>query len=370
MLRTRLSSSGAYWLLVALVLAPVGRARDGQAAPSLAPAASTPPGAAPRSAHEVAPKELFEIERVVDGDTLWIRRKGAVEKLRLLSVDTEERLGKGHTASDTKPQTVFGEETALWAQDVFAKLAKEGEKARVGLVFPGGREQRDVYGRLLCHVLLPDGSDYNLLLVRSGRSPYFDKYGRDELDHAAFARAEDEARKAELGIWSPKTNVAATPGEPSARRPYDRLIPWWRARAEAIESFRKRKAEKPELSFHAEDKDGLARAVAAGKEVEVFGEVGRTFDEQNGYLTVLLRGADAEHDVRVRIAADAKSAHASLDFAALGAEFRQNYVWVRGKLEAGGRGLQMRTDGAQRWTKAGPEPKFAATNAPAGAGAR
>ena len=144
MFRTRLSSFGVLPLLVLFALAPLERAHAVQAAPAIAPVAKSVDGGAPRCAHEVPPKETFEIERVVDGDTLWVRREGRVEKLRLLSVDTEERLGKGHAASETKPQTVFGEETALWAQDVFGKLEKDGAKARVGLVFPSGREQRDV----------------------------------------------------------------------------------------------------------------------------------------------------------------------------------------------------------------------------------
>ena len=326
--------------------------------------------AAERAAHEVAPTELYEIERVVDGDTLWIRRHGQVEKLRLLSVDTEERLGKGKSASDTKPQTVFGEETALWADALFAKLAKDGERARVGVLFPRGKEARDPFGRLLCHVLLPDGTDYNLQLVREGWSPYFDKYGNDEIAHAEFVRAQAEARKRGVGIWNPKTNAAATEGAPSALRPYDKLLPWWSARAEAVEAFRRLKAEKPDTVFHAEDAAGLARAAALDAEVEVFGEVGRTYDEESGDLTVLLRGADKDHDVRVRIAQGARALHASLDFPALSQEFRQNYVFVRGKLAASGRGFQMRSDRAERWRKAGPEPKPAAPAATGSAGAR
>ena len=35
------------------------------------------------------PEKLFTVERVVDGDTIYIQRNGEREKLRLLSVDTE-----------------------------------------------------------------------------------------------------------------------------------------------------------------------------------------------------------------------------------------------------------------------------------------
>src|SRR5262245_45230367 len=63
--------------------------------------------------------EWVELDRVVDGDTIRVHRHGKSESLRLVSVDTEERLGPNHPATATKPQTVFGEETALWAEKLF-----------------------------------------------------------------------------------------------------------------------------------------------------------------------------------------------------------------------------------------------------------
>src|SRR5262245_41079351 len=109
---------------------------------------------------ELVPEVTVEVVKVVDGDTLDVRLEGEVVPLRLLSVDTEEKLSGRPLASPTKPQTVFGEETAQWAREFFAAL---GRPARIGLAFPEGR-RRDPYGRLLCHVLLPDGRDFNLLL--------------------------------------------------------------------------------------------------------------------------------------------------------------------------------------------------------------
>ena len=63
------------------------------------------------------PQDLFEVVKVVDGDTVHVMRDGKVEKLRLLSVDTEEKLS-GRGGSATKPETVYGEECALWAKEV------------------------------------------------------------------------------------------------------------------------------------------------------------------------------------------------------------------------------------------------------------
>lgn len=308
----------------------------------------------------------YEVVRVVDGDTLHVRREGRIEKLRLLSVDTEEKLGTGGADSESKPGTVFGEETGVWARELFESFAAEDGRTSVHLVIPGGTERLDVYGRLLCHVLLPDGRDFNLLLVRQGKSPYFSKYGYSEVDHEAFAEAQRLARAEALGIWDPATNRPRTEGAPSARRPYERLLPWWEARAQALEGFRERSLAAP-LEFVAADApEALARAAAhEGAQVSVFGEIDRLFDEADGSLTVLLRGSDRQRLVRVRIAAEARRAHEALDLAGRRAEYRQNFVYVRGRLRDTGRGFELRSTSPEQWSPGGAEPVPPA-DAPAG----
>lgn len=364
----RLSSSAlALCGFSSLALALLASAQAPAAAPA-APASTVQRESAPaRLAHEVAPKELFEVERVVDGDTIWVKRNGEIAKLRLHSVDTEERLGKGHTASATKPQTVFGEETALWAQKIFDGIAKEGEKPKVGILFAGGREQSDAFGRLLCHVLLPDGRDYNLMLVREGKSPYFNKYGNDEICHAAFVAAQAAAQEHHLGIWDPATNHSSDASQPSAIRPYSKLLPWWNERALAVDGFRARKAAEPTKVCASEDSAALTAAAKGEAEIEVFGEVGKVFDEKSGDQTVLLRGKDEDHQLRVRIPMGARKAHEELRFADLASEFHQNYVYVRGRVRDTGRGFEMTSDSPQRWKVAGAS---AAQPAAAPAGAR
>jgi micrococcal nuclease len=309
------------------------------------------------SAERKTAAEWVEVEKVLDGDTLHVLRGGRVEKLRLLSVDAEERFGPGHTGSATKPLTVFGEETALWAEKLFADLGKDGAPPKVGLVFPNGAEKRDVYGRLLCHVLLPDGTDFNLMLVRLGKSPYFNKYGDDLLDHAAFVAAQNSAREAKLGIWDPSTNEPKTPGAPAAKRPYPELLAWWNARALAVDAWRKRSAAEPGRVADAEDPASLAAAARSGEELDVFGEVERVFHEKDGDRTVLFRAAGKGEALRAVVPAAAVEAHASLDLAALAQEFRQNYVWLRGRVRRGPRGFEISSEGPDRWRRAGPEPK-------------
>jgi endonuclease YncB( thermonuclease family) len=293
-----------------------------------------------------------DVVRVVDGDTIHVKLGDKVEKLRLLCVDTEEKLGSG-VSSLTKPQTVFGEACALWAIDYFRALEKDGAPARIGLLFPKGREHhRDVYGRLLCHVILPDGTDYNVMIVKLGKSPYFTKYGYSEVDHAAFVAAQDEARSKHIGIWDPATNAPLTPGTPSAARPYDKLLPWWNLRADAVRVFDAERAKDPERVFDAESGTSLAEAVAHSTDgtVSVFGEIDRVFDEADGSQTVLFRAAQRAEALRVHIPRENVASLATAELSKRGAEFQQNYVWYRGRIERSGKSFRSTCTRAAAWS--------------------
>ncbi|HUR27362.1 MAG TPA: thermonuclease family protein [Planctomycetota bacterium] len=335
--------------LACVLLALPGLPQAPVAAPAAAPAttvAAYPPG---------IPKELYEVDKVVDGDTIYVVVRDKVTKLRLLCVDTEEKLSV-NAGSASKPGTVFGEECAKWAQDFFAAQARDGKKPRVGLYFPAGREQLDSYGRTLCHVILQDGRDFNLLLVEEGKSPYFNKYGNSPVAHELFAAAQERARAAQKGIWNPATNVPKTEGAPSARRPYELLIPWWNARAAAIDDFRERERKDPRGVADAENPASLRAAAEQGGEVDVFGTVDKTFDEENGDWTLLLRCEDKDGAVRVRIGKEQRALFSKLDLAHLNAEDRQNYLWARGKLGKGARGLELAIHDAAQLRIAKPEP--------------
>lgn len=290
------------------------------------------------------PKELFEVVKVVDGDTIHIARNGGVDKLRLLSVDTEEKLS-GRPFNPDKPETLYGEDTMLWAQDLFAGLAGEDGVTRVGVAFPNGEEEYDMYGRLLCHVILPDGTDFNVQLVAEGRSPYFMKYGYSRLAHGAFEAAEAEARKAELGVWSPDVNKPASASDPWHKRDYDKLVPWWRARAEAIEAFRTLQANNPQAAFASEDEDGLAEGVEYserfGYPINVFGAIDRVFEEDDGSLTLLFRALEGKTAFRAHIPAELRSEFAHFDFETRGEPYKQNYFFVVGDLVRGPRGFDI-----------------------------
>lgn len=346
-------------LLLALCLPGSTFARH-QVAPPPAPAHAAPA----QSGWQLAPpKELFEIERVIDGDTIHIRRNGEVQKLRLLSVDTEEKLST-NTGDPSKPSTVFGENCAQWAIKFFADLAPEGGTSKIGLAFPSGREERDVYGRLLCHVILPDGRNYNLMLVELGKSPYFNKYGNDQLIHTAFVEAQKNARAKALGLWDPKVNAPKTEGAPSAKRPYDALLPWWDARAIAVDNYRAARSARPNAVAAADAPVELALALetSAQSDVEIFGSIDKLFDEDDGSLTVLFRSGVKDAAFRAKISKAEREKFAAFDFKRTLEESRQNYLWVKGRVVKGPRGYDMLCVDPNAFRLAGPEPQTSGTD--------
>ncbi len=296
------------------------------------------------------PAELFAVTRVVDGDTLWIERDGEQEKLRLLSVDTEEKLSTGNSSA-SKPGTAYGERVAGWTQGYFSPRAGDEDPVRVGLRFPPGGEARDVYGRLLCHVVTAEGVDFNLLLVRSGMSPYFNKYGSSRIDHGRFVEAQASAKLEGLGIWEADQRRAG------ATRPYAKLVPWWDARAEAVDLFREVAKAKPLLAVEADDPAALQAALDSGTEwVTVLGLIDRIFEEDDGSRTLLLRGGDKKRSLRVKIAAESVHELGVVDLEGAQAEYRQNYLRFRGGLRWGSRGFDLVNVNPMMIRRAGPEP--------------
>ncbi len=300
--------------------------------------------------------EWVEVERVVDADTLHVRRGAEGEKLRLCCVDAEEKLAPGEGLDPHKPQTVFGEESALWARELFAQLSPGAGQMRAGLHFPGGREERDRYGRLLAHVALPDGRDFNLLLVRLGRSPYFDKYGNSPELHAQFERAEELARAEGLGIWNAATNDPATPGAPCARRDYQRLGRWWRARALAVEAFRAARERDPAGVVAAEDASGLDRARSSGRRVAVFGAPLAVAEQADGALELTFASSQPGRELRVGIPGAQRATLAALELERRVEPWRQNYLWVEGRLRRREQDWRLALEAAEDVRPAGPEP--------------
>lgn len=122
-----------------------------------------------------------------DGDTCTIRDGAAELTVRLYCIDAPEL--------DQYP----------WGDRARAALGLSSGD-RVTLV----RHGADRYGRVIAEIIRPDGQNVGLELVRAGHAAVYRRY----CPAGAYYRAEDEARRAGVGIW---------------RRPGEQQTPWeWR----------------------------------------------------------------------------------------------------------------------------------------------
>lgn len=137
--------------------------------------------------------ESAEIRHVIDGDTVVLANG---QHLRLIGINAPE-LGK-----DGAPDQPL-------AREARARLASLVEKRHVTLGYE--REREDHYGRLLAHVVLPDGRDVEEILLREGFAwavavtPNVNKL-------PALMTAENDARRSRRGVWA-EPAYAPTPVE-------------------------------------------------------------------------------------------------------------------------------------------------------------
>ena len=130
--------------------------------------------------------------RVVDGDTLLVRRSGEAERLRLLGVDAPE-------ASSTRyGRPECGGRRARRAARAWVARARR----RVELTGDRLAPERDRYGRLLAGVRTRRGGELGAWLVRRGLARTVG-YGYGPLAaHPRLLSLEARARGLRAGLWS------------------------------------------------------------------------------------------------------------------------------------------------------------------------
>ncbi len=235
----------------------------------------------------------FPLTKVIDGDT--IRVDGLDASMRLLGLDTEETFkrksewrdfdkgweryladAQAKTSHPVKIPTPMGEEAKKYAAKFF-----QGVRF-VELERDHPKEIRDFYNRYLTYVFVEkDGKrlNYNIECVRAGMSPYFTKYGISRRFHAEFIAAQDEARKAQRGIWDPSKQHYPD---------YDRRLAWWNRRGEYVQAFERDSAGKTDwvVLTHWDAMDRLQGLL--GREVVVLGAVGDIRPSKTGGPTKVM----------------------------------------------------------------------------------
>ncbi len=139
---------------------------------------------------------IYQIDHVVDGDTLLLKNR---QRVRLIGVDTPESVKPEH------PVEPWGREASAFAKEFLAS----GE-ARLEF----DREPEDQYGRLLAYVYAIDTASKNAVgpprmlneaLLREGLGRALLKFPYAEEKKRLFRQAEQAAKSAKRGIWSSET---------------------------------------------------------------------------------------------------------------------------------------------------------------------
>ena len=130
-------------------------------------------------------KQTVTVTRVVDGDTVRVRRSPVSEEetVRLLGIDAPET---------SKPAAHWGIEATNRLETLV-----EGKPVTLRL---DATQTRDKYRRLLAYVHAGDAENVNLALVRDGHA-----YAHRMFPHSLrrqFEQAEDDARGRGRGLWA------------------------------------------------------------------------------------------------------------------------------------------------------------------------
>jgi micrococcal nuclease len=149
--------------------------------------------------------------RVVDGDTVDVQfEDGSTDRLRLIGIDTPE------VVDPRKPVQCFGREASEHARELLTGQS-------VWIETDPTQGDRDVYGRLLAYIWLPDGRNFGEVMIGDGYAHEY-TYRLPYAFQTQFQAAQDEAMNNQLGLWSPATCAGDTTqpadkGAPPPRQP-------------------------------------------------------------------------------------------------------------------------------------------------------
>jgi micrococcal nuclease len=154
-----------------------------------APADSAPPIGSLASEATQDREGPFRVATVIDGDTIKINRRGQSVTVRVVGIDTPEVSGP-YTS-----QECYGKEASARAKKLLAGRD-------VWLQAAQGQPSQDRYGRDLAFIFSDGTTDFGLAMLRDG---YAREYkARSPHQYAAQYRdAEQSARAAQRGLWSP-----------------------------------------------------------------------------------------------------------------------------------------------------------------------
>jgi len=136
---------------------------------------------------EINQPGLYTISRYIDGDTIAVNMNGEAETIRFIGVDTPE------THKPNTPVQCYGELAAANTKSLIIKFGK------VRLQADPLDTNRDVYGRLLRYVYLPDGTLLDEKIIQNGYGFAYLGFPFEKADQ--FAADEKTAQATHIGLW-------------------------------------------------------------------------------------------------------------------------------------------------------------------------
>lgn len=123
-----------------------------------------------------------KVVRVLDGDTIDVLDdRNEKHRIRFAEIDCPER------------KQPFGRKAQQFVTD------RAAQKEVVVQV-----TTKDRYGRLIGHVILPNGENLNRMLVENGFAWWYERYSKDK----SLQALEQSARDKKLGLWRDKNPIA------------------------------------------------------------------------------------------------------------------------------------------------------------------
>jgi micrococcal nuclease len=133
--------------------------------------------------------QFYDVDRVVDGDTVRVLIDGISQPVRVVGVNTPE------VVDPRQAPQCFGQEASAHAKQLLSGM-------KVSLEPDATQPDRDKYGRLLRFVFLEDGSDFGLQMIRGGYAQEVLYSTTPHKYRAAYVDAEAKAKIEKVGLWA------------------------------------------------------------------------------------------------------------------------------------------------------------------------
>jgi micrococcal nuclease len=173
---------------------------------------STPtpqPTATPTPSSE---SNLYEVVRVVDGDTIVVKIEDKEETIRLIGIDSPE------SVDPRKSVECFSKEASAKAKELI-----EGKK--ITLEIDPTQDDKDKYNRLLRYVFLEDGTFINKKLIEDGYAFEY-TYEKPYKYQSEFKEAQKNAEINKNGLWAENAcPLTSVPTIKPTLRPQSTKIP-------------------------------------------------------------------------------------------------------------------------------------------------